>query len=676
MKKCFTKMKSSVYIIFLVFLILGRTYANEKDFSWDFSDCEIKDILFAISMETGISIVPDDTVNGTGDFQFSGGDFNNAFESFLRKSRLYVTKDKNVWTVSKFKFQNFDGKYSLDAYDLYPYQLIEKISERVEWIITYDNLPNLKMSVHFKNLTKEQLIMSLCKYLGQYEVSSIANGFHFQKIKTIGDFENYDSNIEITVDESEKSYCINIKDCSFFDVIERLFAVGKNYGKNLNYSILSSGNSNVTRAFFIEDNFESALNKICSQNGYKAVLIDDIFYITADSGAKTKLVEGEKKWIKYSLSYISTDELIPLLNKKISNLEVISLLDKASFLCNCSDNEDFLIKEFITEIDIKRTVKLINLKYLRPDELMDFLPPTIDKNSLYLADNSSQLYFRGTEDSYKNILEQINVIDKPVKRISYDLLILQSDENSQNSWSSSIGAKSLKMGKKSNSAVMLGSVMGFNLNVVGAFGIDFAADLQASIEENSTRVYADTTLHGVSGKKISFQNTNTYRYRDNNVNPENGKPIYSGITKEIVTGIKIDVLGWISGDGMITSTVTASISRQGIDNSEATGNPPPTSEKLLTTEVTGKSGEPIVLSGLLLSAESEGEKRSPFISKIPLIGNLFKNKNKTKENSQMIIYLVPHVEEDVNISDKNENYTEEWVEEKITKIINMIKEES
>jgi len=95
---------------------------------------------------------------------------------------------------------------------------------------------------------------------------------------------------------------------------------------------------------------------------------------------------------------------------------------------------------------------------------------------------------------------------------------------------------------------------------------------------------------------------------------------------------------------MITSTVTASVTRQGTDTSSSTGNPPPTSEKIITTEVCGKSGEVVVLSGLIQKADTENEKRTPVLSKLPLLGNLFKDKEKVSQNSQMVIYLVPHLE--------------------------------
>jgi type II secretory pathway component GspD/PulD (secretin) len=200
----------------------------------------------------------------------------------------------------------------------------------------------------------------------------------------------------------------------------------------------------------------------------------------------------------------------------------------------------------------------------------------------------------------------------------------------------------------------LGSVLDFHLDVVSAFGLKFAASLQSAINENRAQVFADTTLHGVSGGTINFVNTNTYRYRDNNINPETGTPIYTGVTREIASGLKIDVTGWISGDGIITSKVTASISRQGADLSSSTGNPPPTSEKIITTEVLGKSGEPIVLSGLIQNEETWSEKRTPWISKIPLLGWLFKSNNRTTEKTEMVIYLVPHWENDEEMdSEKN-----------------------
>ena len=78
---------------------------------------------------------------------------------------------------------------------------------------------------------------------------------------------------------------------------------------------------------------------------------------------------------------------------------------------------------------------------------------------------------------------------------------------------------------------------------------------------------------------------------------------------------------------MVTTTVKATVSRQGADVSNTTGNPPPTYEKQITTQVRGMAGEPVILTGLKQTDMSESEQGVPWISKVPIIGWLFKGSN-------------------------------------------------
>lgn len=135
--------------------------AEVKYYSWDFSDCDVKDILFAVSIDTGISIVGDDTVYGKGSFKFAGTDFEIAFDSFLNENRLFVTRGEKVWTVSKICVRKENGLFGLDAYDLLPNQIVEKVSACVDSVLTFESLPNFKMSVHFKELDERSLMESL-----------------------------------------------------------------------------------------------------------------------------------------------------------------------------------------------------------------------------------------------------------------------------------------------------------------------------------------------------------------------------------------------------------------------------------------------------------------------------------------------------------------------------------
>ena len=170
---------------------------------------------------------------------------------------------------------------------------------------------------------------------------------------------------------------------------------------------------------------------------------------------------------------------------------------------------------------------------------------------------------------------------------------------------------------------------------------------------SEARIFADTMLYGLSGQEIKFQNTSTYRYRDSNVDPETGKPKYTGITREITSGLVLTINGWVSGEGVITTTITASISKRGADVALNTGNPPPTSEKIITTQVRSRSGEPVILSGLKQNEMSNVEEGVPGLSKIPVAGLLFKDKVKTTEKTEMVIYLVPHIDYSGDDSDNS-----------------------
>ena len=125
-----TTLARKICCLLLCCVIFSATvYGVEKNiepgvYSWDFSDCEIRDILYVISLDTGISIVCDDTVYGKGDFRFTGKDFEKAFESFLGTSRLYVCKRDEVWTISRFRLVEQNGLFSLDACDLTAEQIV------------------------------------------------------------------------------------------------------------------------------------------------------------------------------------------------------------------------------------------------------------------------------------------------------------------------------------------------------------------------------------------------------------------------------------------------------------------------------------------------------------------------------------------------------------------------
>jgi len=655
----------------LVFLLVISALKNSLlaagKYSWDFSDSEIRDVLYALSLESGISIICDDTVSGKTDFRFSGSDFEKAFEAFLDSTGLFFSEKKSVRIVSRVKIGEKNNTLVLECSRVRPVSVLDKLSKELNINITYDLLPATELTVHLENESAAFLLEDFVRFLSGYSLESTERGFHISKKMDQKKNSSYsDYSVSKTADGK---YSVEVRNAGFQEVAENLL---KRMEKP--FCFIEETNEKASRTSFYGKTLEDSLDLLCRQNGFSLVISDGICYVSRSVDKKNEIPGEERQWCFFNLNYTSPQKISPVFSRRFPSVETAVIPESSGFWAKVNFREKKEVSTFIKECDLKKQTYVISLNNIRADEFLKRLPPSIDRNDISEADGNCCLYFSGTEEAYRKVMEEVAVCDRPKIRLKYDLLIIQYDDCDDNKWTTSFNARRIMKGDINTVSAQLGSVLALNLNVLTVFGLDFAASLQASLSENKSRIFADTTLHGIAGKEINFSNTSTYRYRDNNLDPETGKPVYSGITREIVSGLKLDIKPWVGEDGVITSNVVASVTRRGTDLSSLTGNPPPTTEKTVTTEVCGKSGEPIILSGLVQNAEDDETAGIPLLSKIPILGYLFKSKKVNKEKSQMMIYLVPSIETDeIKTGDHSSKYNDMWIQnrkESLCRILN------
>ena len=118
---------------------------------FEFVDREYTELFYMLSLYSGISISADDTVSGRATFRCTGQDFEQAFDLFLRSQRLYVIKSDSVWTVTRLLFsqpQKDSSLWQMDASDMTPSRIVEKIAVFFGCEISYDTLPDTPVSIH------------------------------------------------------------------------------------------------------------------------------------------------------------------------------------------------------------------------------------------------------------------------------------------------------------------------------------------------------------------------------------------------------------------------------------------------------------------------------------------------------------------------------------------------
>ena len=63
----------------------------------------------------------------------------------------------------------------------------------------------------------------------------------------------------------------------------------------------------------------------------------------------------------------------------------------------------------------------------------------------------------------------------------------------------------------------------------------------------------------------------------------------------------------------------------------------------INTKALVKDGETLVLGGIYVSTEDESEVRVPVLSKIPVLGWLFKTRSYTKLPNELLIFITPRI---------------------------------
>ncbi|HPJ92685.1 MAG TPA: type II secretion system secretin GspD, partial [Deltaproteobacteria bacterium] len=93
---------------------------------------------------------------------------------------------------------------------------------------------------------------------------------------------------------------------------------------------------------------------------------------------------------------------------------------------------------------------------------------------------------------------------------------------------------------------------------------------------------------------------------------------------------------------------------------------PTTLKRSATTTVTVKDGSTMVIGGLIGDTLTLGDTRVPLLSRIPLLGYLFKSMSNVKETTNLYIFLTPRI---IDTDDKVEGlYQEKYKELKDSKV--------
>jgi general secretion pathway protein D len=133
-----------------------------------------------------------------------------------------------------------------------------------------------------------------------------------------------------------------------------------------------------------------------------------------------------------------------------------------------------------------------------------------------------------------------------------------------------------------------------------------------------------TTYVATSGTTDNIPTTSTVQYKD--------------------IGIILKVKPQINDSGLVSIELTQELSDVSSTSTDIAGQKYSAIDKTeTTTNLVAQDGETIVIGGLIREDKNKTKNGIPFLSQIPLIGNLFSYTENTTARTEIIILLTPHV---------------------------------
>ncbi len=172
---------------------------------------------------------------------------------------------------------------------------------------------------------------------------------------------------------------------------------------------------------------------------------------------------------------------------------------------------------------------------------------------------------------------------------------------------------------------------------------NFSATLEALITDGNGELLASPSIVCLEGKPGVFFVGDEVTYVSSVSASTSGEKTYN--TSVAQAGVQLRVVGLVSKDGYITLNLHPEVSTLKL-MTEGDVTLPRINRRFTDHAVRVKNGQTIVIGGLIRSDEVEDISKIPLLGDIPFFGNLFKHRLKTKDHTQVVMFITATVLED------------------------------
>lgn len=172
---------------------------------------------------------------------------------------------------------------------------------------------------------------------------------------------------------------------------------------------------------------------------------------------------------------------------------------------------------------------------------------------------------------------------------------------------------------------------------VGKQMFDLAASLEALVQSGEAKIRANPRIATLNGRTAEISLTKDQYF----IIATSVSQYYQYSTLQAVSfGIKLEIIPYASKSGEITVFVKTEV---GDVVGKGANNLPEISKRSASTSVRVRNGETFTIGGLNIQQEKKIKKKIPLLGDIPLLGYLFRYEESEIKDTEIVIFITPHI---------------------------------
>jgi len=324
--------------------------------------------------------------------------------------------------------------------------------------------------------------------------------------------------------------------------------------------------------------------------------------------------------------------------------------------------EDNIVRVIKASEDEELVTHTVTVSYANPKEVEAVIKKIMSKKGEVASDSrSNTIIIKDLPANIPKVEALIKTLDKVPPQVMIDARIVEMNRNTDSSlgiqWGGSYvtpsgkGNISLSGGSgPDNFAVNLPAALSSAASPFGALKVGLITgnlnlDIRLSAMEQSgdARILSNPRIMTSNNKKASISTGEKIRVVSNTTGTTivTGGTTTTSSTEEIEALLKLEVTPQITADGRVIMNIITK--KEEFDWTRTVNNIPAINTREAVTDVIVKNGETLVIGGIYTKSDSTGEMRVPYLSKIPLLGWLFKRHDEFSDIKELLIFLTPTV---------------------------------